>query len=454
MRLHWRSGGCGIVLEQIRNRPVRRNVATLASNDPILEAYRAGISAMRALPSSDPRNWERQAQIHQQFCPHCSWFFLPWHRAYLLSFERIIRELSGKADFALPYWNWSCGRAIPAPFWQAGSPLFHSPRSATQSSQADASIVGASNIATILDETDFELFASGSATTLRPGTVQGLLEGGPHNHIHNFVGGTMGGFLSPLDPIFWLHHNFIDYLWFDWNSRGNANSNDPAYQNFMISGQMVDGAGNPVDDRVGALILAPLLSYRFEPPGNGFRISRFLADEVALRRLLEKGADVRLRPLSELPVAARGLALDPRQRTRADVRLDPGAMRAAAAPDAKARLVLRIDDIRPPADDTFVRVFVGLPEGAPATVDSPHYAGALAFFVHEGDHGGHDEPVISSYVDLTPAFRKLGGRVPDRSTVTLVPVRVREQAGPPAPLVLGTVRPLVIAAKPLPDGPK
>ncbi len=52
-------GGCESLLEQIRNRPTRKNISTLANNDPIVEAYRAAVSAMRALPNSDRRNWTR-----------------------------------------------------------------------------------------------------------------------------------------------------------------------------------------------------------------------------------------------------------------------------------------------------------------------------------------------------------------------------------------------------------
>jgi hypothetical protein len=58
-------GGCEGCREKIANRPTRRNVATMAANDPILEAYRDGIAAMQALGGADPRNWTRQAEIHQ-----------------------------------------------------------------------------------------------------------------------------------------------------------------------------------------------------------------------------------------------------------------------------------------------------------------------------------------------------------------------------------------------------
>jgi virginiamycin B lyase len=37
-----------------------------------------------------------------------------------------------------------------------------------------------------------------------------------HNRIHNYIGGTMGPPTSPNDPIFWLHHCYVDKLWADW----------------------------------------------------------------------------------------------------------------------------------------------------------------------------------------------------------------------------------------------
>lgn len=449
-------GGCESISRAIRDRPVRRDVSTLANNDVMLEAYREGIRRMRALPNSDRRNWTRIAQIHDGFCPHGNWFFLPWHRAYLMSLERIIRELTGVRNFALPYWNWSCQRAIPAPFWEQTSPLFHSPRAVGPTDQADAAIVGQNHINTLLQETDFELFASGFATTLRPRTVKGPLESGPHDYIHGtFIRGTMRTFMSPLDPIFWLHHNILDYLWFDWNSRGNANSNDPVYTNMTISGQMPDGQGNPVDYRVGTLVLAPLLSYRFEPPARCFRVSPFIRDEVLLRRFLEQGAPVRLRIERTYEPVARGLALDSRQQRIARVSLPAEGVRAALAPDARRRLILRVDDITPPTDGTYVRVFVGLPEGAEPSPESPHYAGAFAFFV--GDHEGH-EAALDYHVDLTPAFERLrgSGRLndPANATVTFVAVPPeRPTAGQAAtPLRAGAVVPLLIERKPTPTG--
>ena len=37
-----------------------------------------------------------------------------------------------------------------------------------------------------------------------------------HNRIHRYIGGTMVPPTSPYDPVFWLHHCYVDKLWADW----------------------------------------------------------------------------------------------------------------------------------------------------------------------------------------------------------------------------------------------
>src|SRR5689334_14394381 len=111
----------------------RKDVWKLADWDPILVWYAKGIRAMQTRPVTDPTSWRYQAAIHDydpnddplavpgealpsaseqdQFwaqCQHFSWFFLSWHRMYLLYFEQIVAKavsgLGGPADWALPYW--------------------------------------------------------------------------------------------------------------------------------------------------------------------------------------------------------------------------------------------------------------------------------------------------------------------------------------------------------------
>jgi tyrosinase len=461
-------GGCEGCAKKIANRPFRRNVANLAANDPILQAYRDGIAAMQALGGSDPRNWTRQASIHQDHCPHGNWFFLPWHRAYLLSFERIIRKLSGMADFAMPYWDWRCQRSVPATLWGTGtilSPQFSNPaypfnRVIGPTGVADINVVGPSRLATLLNETDFEMFASGADTALRgSGGFKGPLESGPHDYIHaSFVRGTMKTFMSPLDPIFWLHHNILDYFWYEWNSRGNANTNDPTWTNFSLTGMFVDEDGNPIDYLVGALILAPLLSYRFEPPAGCISPFKF-ADTAVLRKFLEKGSDIRFRPTKEFPAVTKALRLDVAQgaRTRFTVPMD--AVRATSDSASPQRLLLRLDNVQPPAEaDFYVRVFVDLPEGENRSPDSDHYAGAFAFFGAHGAEAGHEghKATYNYMVDLTPTIARLAtaGRLSAQEPVVTF-VAVPNPDTPPKasalPVEIGGVTPLLIAKRATPE---
>src|SRR5687767_10616739 len=56
--------------------------------------------------------------------------FLPWHRMVLIYFEQIIRNVSGKAEFTLPYWNYTVSGAqhgvMPVEFRMKGDAKFGS----------------------------------------------------------------------------------------------------------------------------------------------------------------------------------------------------------------------------------------------------------------------------------------------------------------------------------------
>ena len=41
-------------------------------------------------------------------------------------------------------------------------------------------------------------------------------EAGAHSRPHLFIGGAMNTFASPDDPLFWLHHAFVDKVWTMW----------------------------------------------------------------------------------------------------------------------------------------------------------------------------------------------------------------------------------------------
>ncbi len=79
-------------------------------------------------------------------------------------------------------------------------------------------------------------FASSKTAShvMQPGdtTKFSVLEGFPHNKVHNCIGGVaavdpgpygnMTNFLSPVDPIFFLHHSNMDRLWDVWTRKQMA----------------------------------------------------------------------------------------------------------------------------------------------------------------------------------------------------------------------------------------
>ena len=230
---------------------VRPNIADLDNDHPILVAYKAAVTEMKRrsqVNPSDPTGWTAQAQIHNTRCPHSNWYFFPWHRAYLLAFEDICRQASGNPDFALPYWDWTQQRTLPAAVTDAGTPdapnpLLDTTREAGANDQLQVlQQTEPDFVATILQLPEFETFggqAIRGQTSSRstdwqirgrnesePGGVEGQLEGGPHNQVHATIGGNMGDFLSPLDPIFWLHHCNVDRMWVVWSqcASGGARS--------------------------------------------------------------------------------------------------------------------------------------------------------------------------------------------------------------------------------------
>ncbi len=360
------SGGCEGCLNQIKNRPTRKNIAGLSPTDPIVTTYRAAVAAMKALPSSNPISWTAQANIHLNKCPHGCWFFLPWHRAYLLYFERICRKVTGDNTFALPYWNWTTSPSIPPPFWGNKPPnaLFDSNRNVGPSDTADPSWVGPTVIENILSNPSFTLFASNKPPGGLPthtGSGYGVLEGTPHNNIHGWIGGDMGAFLSPLDPIFWMHHNMLDCLWVDWNiNLNNSNTNDSTWTDFKLT-DFVDENGAPVSIPVIETVLYPIFTYQFEPCSPQEGPPKRILTPGELEKFLRTGAPSTLTfgPQHDLGRAVTAPIGKPVQ---VSTSTDGLGLQNVLGSETKTRLILTLEGVDIPAPaDFFIRVFMDNP---------------------------------------------------------------------------------------------
>jgi len=236
--------------------------------------YMRNGSADKPLGVDDPLQWDRYVAAHARHCTekgfeqvHWSWFFLPWHRAYLFFLERVLANilttvfsLDG-SKFALPYWDWISHKEIPNTAERVqrnlASPLFG--YDLTQEDMVSADNLGFDNqalwdgyrgptllkpqmnpdnevspeskehieetisfmtpefIATML-KFSFEDF--GGKSTISATDGMGILEHYPHNNGHDWVGSRFGknrdmGTLryAALDPIFSMHHANIDRIW-------------------------------------------------------------------------------------------------------------------------------------------------------------------------------------------------------------------------------------------------
>ena len=450
----------------------RRSVRGMTANDPDLAAYRRGVAAMKALPASDPRNWTRFAAIHASFCPHGNWYFLPWHRAYLVALENIIRDLAAKPDFALPYWDWSAERQLPPAFGagtRRNNPLNHARPKFSPGEALPDDMVGTQVLSRILASPDFEAFGSA-----RPRPEQRRRAMAAPLGVHGALGGDMAQ-VGPAsrDPIFYLHHANVDRLWAMWNARGNANSPEAMWRNFTFNRNFINADGQPWNVAVVNLQSPAALGYRYDdedgpfaadvdfsgaaavaddPLGHSLRAYRQLGDNAAPRSTgalhrvgLPAGGAFYVASAENDHAAAHARAISiPVPLGRPLSEAIKGGPMAAASPMERRRdrqyVMAVLRDVDAPTEpSTRVRMFVNR-EGVDinARAADPHYVTTLSFFGaghadHRAQHGGHHgqhaaQPSTggtSLAIDLTPALSRLRGTKhfrTDKITVQLMPV--------------------------------
>ena len=414
-------GGCEKIIEDIKNRPIRRRLRTgSAEVDADIAIYRDAVAAMKALPASNPISWAAQATIHGtagccfNFCEHNTIHFFDWHRAYLLFFERICQKLTNKPKFGLPYWNWNQNGAI--------NPAFTDPSSVLFNARSDTDLTGSWYVSTdeldpIMQDTNFFTFMD-------------QIEGTPHNLVHGGVGGQMGSFGSANDPVFYTHHCMVDYCWAKWNiDLGNDNTNDASWVNHVNS-HFVDVDGNPTSMTAGLTTILPLLSYQYEGSAIGSSpATKAIKDFKKVEARLKAGANIRFEVKQRVRLADKAALSIARPMTR-ETRLSTQDFSSIINSDAsKDRVFVSIGFAHlPPSSDFAVRVFINMPNAnADTPTTDPHYGGSFGFFgtTEPADRPGHKHQP-DFLVNITNTLQKLkrGGQLKDGTpiSVQLVPV--------------------------------
>lgn len=459
--------------------PVRRSLPGMAWNDPVIAAFRDAVGVLKGRPPTQKISWEGLAWIHGtdpdnfHYCPHGDWYFLPWHRAFVTMYERIVRSITGMSDFAMPFWDWTANPTLPDVFVEKLTPDGKAnwlnvsdqgwERSWPASDPIPAEIAGPKVLQQILTTAGYENFGTSrnpAQKNIDPswvpkgGGAQGVLEGRAHNLIHNAIGGWMPSASSPRDPIFFMHHTNIDRIWALWNQKF-TNSPDPLWNGMVFANNFLNTDQSYWSPKVSDLLIPEMLGYSYglQPPVRTLPPRTFQLDQK-LRAVFSLPADRLLNsagvttvsvanngvasasaPLAiSIPVPATALKTVRHREPRVSGMelMDFARAEEVSASGTRALAFLREVKITNPKATLF-RVFVDAPNVSAATpISDAHYVGTFGVLGHNR-HGA--DPMHPSFVlDLTDA---LGGSAPaDRIVLQIVPVGSdggAEAAGTAAP---------------------
>ena len=248
--------------------------------------------------------------------------------------------------------------------------------------------------------------SSKTASHNAPAGTFSTLEGMPHNLVHNCIGGVgpldpgpygnMTNFLSPVDPIFFLHHANMDRLWDVW-TRKQKNLKLPylpekhdlktfSDEPFLF---FVDGKGNYLTNgKAGDYLSTDVFEYDYAP-GFGEKVIE-PPPAVAARNAA---------PLAKGTVKA----------NTASVAVSNAAIRNHLS-DALPRPLMAQVTLPHPSATSSSRSFdvlVNAPPGTQGGADSPYYAGTIGFFGNmTGMKMSHDATFVVPLPKTLQAFAR------------------------------------------------
>ena len=423
-------------------------------------------------------------------CQHGSWYFLPWHRGYLMAFEAVVRaavvKAGGPKNWALPYWNYfAAGEsdlppAFAAPDWPDGkgdnplyTPFRYGPDDPNAKGGGKVSVPIGSDGAT-LDGMSCPAFISpadnspegfGGIQTgfLNRGGNHGGIESHPHDDVHVLVGGgwnakVPGLMTSPitagLDPIFYLHHANIDRLWEAWKKSAIAQGDPTTVADWMKGPTNASPKARSFimpqpDGKTWTYTPADVhdlskLDYTYDDLGAPTAVP---APQVRLAALgiappgptaTRQGAHAMAAApkTSELMGATGALRISGAE-AKTSLSIDSGvrhkfaASLAAAPQTAKPdRVFLRLENIKSNNEGVPLAVYLGLPDG------TEHKAGNVSLFglrqasSADGDHAGDGMTHVIEVSQIIDQLHARGALDAGKLTVRVVPRHpVPDEAG-------------------------
>jgi tyrosinase len=356
-------------------------------------------------------------------------FFLPWHRMFVYYFESIIRHVSGKEEFTLPYWNYSIAGPVhgimPDEFRKKGDPvykcLFVEKRNVHTPTNSFANV----NAGEAIDKYDagaLDLTALKQTSYSPAGAMPGFnmdLDQTVHGAVHVLIGNSQNMGAVPWaagDPIFWMHHCNIDRLWASWNNCGGKNPTDSAWLNQTFT--FADANGNKVVTAIKDVDTTTQLHYTYdhlEPCAK--RIIPFNPALLAQIKSVVLASATPSAPLTKQPVRM-NLELKAPEAQKGL----PNHIRTLA-PERKVYLVIKNlrANLHP---EVIYHVYLGLPEGTDPKNGQTYQVGTINFFnsvPHQGHSGAPETNTEKRFYsfDVTDIAKKV---LQEKPTVTIAPV--------------------------------
>ncbi|KAL3486996.1 hypothetical protein BJX62DRAFT_246259 [Aspergillus germanicus] len=183
--------------------------------------------------------------------------FLPWHRYYTHIYETMLRDECGFTG-SIPWWNEQLD-ADSGDMWQ--SPMWGPDAFGGNGTGSDLCVMDGRfanmtlHIGPEDEDTDYCLrrswdgqkaIANANSTALEICDSYSTyspwwdcVSNIPHKGVHTYIGGVMSDIKSsPGDPIFFMHHMYVDRIWWLWQMK------DPVNRLYDISGPTVNQTAN------------------------------------------------------------------------------------------------------------------------------------------------------------------------------------------------------------------
>lgn len=253
-------------------------------------------------PGGGPSPYDKFVQLHldESAVIHDFANFLPWHREFLLQFEQALQKL--EPGVVIPYWDaafdaqnpetsslWNDatfgGNGNPSVVAADGTPVVTTGqfKNAVYQPFYHISLIDGSQVNDAAPLERQWSSASGATNTLGPfesadqlnslmtltsyDKFRQALDYGEHGLVHNDIGGDMLTMASPDDPVFWMFHAWIDYVWSQWQAISPANA-------IAYGGLNADGSAAKLSDTlpgfaggvtVGSVMSIQSLCYGYQP---------------------------------------------------------------------------------------------------------------------------------------------------------------------------------------------